>query len=202
MKKFIWVIDDHQLFNAGISRLLINLNGIDEVLSFSSPQEVFDAQKLVAPRLILADYFIPSFDVTEWMPKLNDLYSGSPMVVVSSSISTLDRKRALELGAIAYFEKHLEPDVVLMCLQQVLDDSYDTSKNSSSVIKEFANYNLTERQLDVLTCLARGHSLKLIALELGVSNETVKTHLSNLYRNINVSSKHDAICWARERGLI
>ena len=58
MSKLAWVIDDHQLFNAGISRLLIELSGIDEVLSFANPREAFNIKSSVTPRLITADYFI------------------------------------------------------------------------------------------------------------------------------------------------
>ena len=202
MNQFAWVIDDHQLFNAGISRLLVGLSGIDEVLSFASPQEAFDTQELVAPSLIIADYFIPGFNIEDWMPKLSRLYPTSPIVVISSSISTLDKKRCLEWGAHAYFEKHLEPDAVLAGLQQVLDDTYQQGNAESNIGMRLAGNILTNRQVEILICLARGSSLKLIADDLEVSTETVKTHLSNLYRNLNVSSKDDAILWAREHGLV
>ena len=202
MNQFAWVIDDHQLFNAGISRLLVGLSGIDEVLSFASPKEAFDTQELVAPSLIIADYFIPGFNIEDWMPKLSSLYPTSPIVVISSSISTLDKKRCLEWGAHAYFEKHLEPDAVLTGLQQVLDDTYKQGNAESNIAMRLAGNILTNRQVEILICLARGSSLKLIADDLGVSTETVKTHLSNLYRNLNVTSKDDAIVWAREHGLV
>ena len=202
MNQFAWVIDDHQLFNAGISRLLVGLSGIDEVLSFASPQEAFDTDASVAPSLIIADYFIPGFNIEDWMPKLSSLYPTSPIVVISSSISTLDKKRCLQWGAHAYFEKHLEPDAVLSGLQQVLDDTYKQGNTENNIAMRLAGNILTNRQVEILICLARGSSLKLMADELGVSTETVKTHLSNLYRNINVSSKDDAILWAREHGLV
>jgi len=80
---------------------------------------VFDTPSLVAPNLIIADYFIPGFNIEEWMPKISSCYSESSIVVISSSISTLDKKRCMEWGAHAYFEKHLEPDAVLSGLQQV-----------------------------------------------------------------------------------
>lgn len=202
MNQFAWVIDDHQLFNAGISRLLVGLNGVDEVLSFASPVEAFDVQNSVAPSLITADYFIPGFNIEEWMPKLSNLYPSSPIVVISSSISTLDKKRCMEWGAHAYFEKHLEPDAVLLGLQQVLDETYQQASVKKPIAIELAEDKLTNRQVEILICLARGSSLKLVAEELKVSTETVKTHLSNIYRSLNVSSKDDAIIWAREHGLV
>lgn len=202
MNQFAWVIDDHQLFNAGISRLLVGLSGVDEVLSFASPQEAFNTEAPIAPSLIIADYFIPGFSIEDWMPTLSALYPSSPIVVISSSISTLDKKRCMDWGAQAYFEKHLEPDAVLSGLQQVLDDTYKQSNAETGIAMRLADNILTNRQVEILICLARGSSLKLIADDLGVSTETVKTHLSNLYRNLNVSSKDDAIRWAREHGLV
>ncbi len=197
-----WVIDDHQLFNAGISRLLVGLTGINNVFSFSSPQEIFDDSTLVSPNLIIADYFIPGFSVENWIPKLKVLFPRSPIVVISSSISSLDKNNCMELGAYAYFEKHLEPDVVLSGLQQVLDDCYKPENIESAIALELSEGRLTRRQIEILICLARGSSLKLIAHELDVSTETVKSHLSNLYRNLDVSSKDEAIVWARDHGLV
>lgn len=197
-----WVIDDHQLFNAGLSRLLIGLDGIEKVKSFASPKEVFDCADLSSPRLIVADYFIPGYKIDEWMPKLLNLFSNASIVVVSSSISTLDRQRCLELGAKAYFEKHLEPDAVLSGLQDVLRNSYQPKKQKVSIAERFAEDKLTQRQTEIIILLARGSSLKVIAEELQISSETVKTHLSNLYQNLDISSKDEAIVWAREHGLV
>ena len=77
MSKLAWVIDDHQLFNAGISRLLIELSGIDEVLSFANPREAFNIKSSVTPRLITADYFIQPEAETypQWSSISNGLWT-------------------------------------------------------------------------------------------------------------------------------
>jgi len=202
MKKVAWVIDDHQLFNAGLSRLLIGLDGIEKVESFASPKEVFDATKLASPCLIVADYFIPGFKIDTWVPKLRELYPESSIVVVSSSISALDRQHCLRLGAKAYFEKHLEPDAVLSGLQDVLRNNYQPKEEVTTFAERLAEDKLTQRQTEIIIRLARGSSLKAIADEIGISPETVKTHLSNLYKKLDISSKSEAIIWAREHGLV
>ena len=202
MTNCAWVIDDHMLFNAGISRLLIGLNGIEKVLSFSSPQEVIDDRSLSPPKLVIADYFIPGFNIENWMPCLKELYTESPIVVISSSISSLDKERCLKLGATAYFEKHLDPQQVMSGLQQVMADCYEPKGMDSQIARNFSEGRLTNRQIEIIICLSRGLSLKLIAKKLDISTETVKTHISNLYRELNVSSKDEAILWAREHGLV
>ena len=181
---------------------MTGLDGIENVESFASPEEIFDSTELSSPCLIVADYFIPGFKIETWMPKLGKLYPESSIVVVSSSISSLDRQRCKELGAKAYFEKHLEPDAVLSGLQDVLQNSYQPEKQEISIAERFAEDKLTQRQTEIIILLARGSSLKLIAEELQISSETVKTHLSNLYQNLDISSKDEAIVWAREHGLV
>ena len=108
----------------------------------------------------------------------------------------------MQLGAVAYFEKHLEPDAVLSGLQEVLQDSYQYDDEDCSIAERFAEDKLTQRQTEILICLARGASPKVIAQQLDISTETVKTHLSKLYQNLDISSKDEAIIWAREHGLV
>jgi len=207
MKRYAWVIDDHRLFNAGLSRLLTTLSGVDEVLSFANPQAAFDSKaegKNV--RIIISDYFMPGYKIDEWMPIMHEHYPNTPKVIISSSISSVDREKCLRLGAIAYFEKHLEPESVLLGLQQILDQCYEHKTGVISPAQQFAeqfsDYGLTPRQVEVLIRLARGLSYQSIALELGVSRETVKTHLSHLYGILNITSKSEAVDWARDHGLV
>jgi DNA-binding NarL/FixJ family response regulator len=75
-------------------------------------------------------------------------------------------------------------------------------ETNQAVSSQVHKHGLTDRQVDVLIQLARGNSNKKIAAKLGISSETVKSHLSSIYKQLGLSARSEANDWAHERGMI
>ena len=109
----ILVIDDHQLFAAGLQHMLkVGFNGAS-VENYPNPQDAIDQHLGEVVELIVLDFYIPGFDTITYIQEFSRRFKGVRIVVISSSISRSDRQDCLNAGATAYFEKHLPPEVIL-----------------------------------------------------------------------------------------
>jgi len=197
----IQIIDDHQLFAAGLKHMLVSEFNNVNVACYCTPQEALDNHRDNVG-LIILDFYIPGFNPLEYIAALQRTYPKAKLVVISSSISSTDRQECLSAGATAYFEKHLPPEIVLSHLENILSD--DTKKSDGLSYKASQNdkYKLGSKKTEVLILLARGYSNKKIATRLGVSAETIKTHLSEIYQILHIVNRDEAREWACEHGFI
>ena len=197
----IQIIDDHQLFAAGLKHMLLSEFERASVSCFGNPQEALEACANDVD-LIVLDFYIPGFNPLEYIAGLLHVNPNAKVVVISSSVSATDRQECLAAGAREYFEKHLPPDIVLANLHNILSGDMDNNVEISYTAKANDQYNLGERKTEVLILLARGYSNKKIACRLGVSAETVKTHLSEIYQILQISSRDEAKDWAAKHGFV
>lgn len=194
-----YIIDDHHLFSGGMKELVLSLDGVSCAECFAHPEAAIEFSPEFELNLIVTDYYVPGYDMSEWIQRFKASFIGVPIAVVSSSISRADRATCLDSGAHAYFEKHQSPEHVLDGFQKLLSSRTIDFKPSQN---QAASSDLTERQIDILVQLARGFTLKEIARRFSLSPETVKTHVSAIYRRLAVSGKTEAADWARRNGLI
>jgi len=196
------IIDDHQLFAAGFSHLLSSIDSIDSVSCFSNPQCAVDLQPQQEVSLIVSDLFVPGYDMYVWFPKLRKRFPLANLLVISSSISRSDRVDCLSAGADLFFEKHADPELVVEGITGLLNKAPIDDDFLSRTAIEAQEIGLTNKQIDILVHLARGLSLKEIAVRFHISPETVKSHLSRVYAIIGVSGRSAASVWAKRHGLI
>ena len=196
------IIDDHQLFAGGFSHLLSSIDCIDNVSCFSNPQCAVDLYPEQEVSLIVSDLFIPGYDMYVWFPKLRKRFPLASLLVISSSISRSDRVDCLSAGADLYFEKHADPALVVEGITSLLTQAPIEDDFLSRTAVEAQEIGLTNKQIDILVHLARGLSLKEIAVRFHISPETVKSHLSRVYAIIGVSGRSAASVWAKRHGLI
>lgn len=198
----IFIIDDHQLFSSGLKHMLAAAFDSAKIERFLNPQEAIEQGNDIDVSLIVLDYYIPGYSASDSIPNLLSAYPDAKIVVISSSISNTDRGECLQYGASAYFEKHLPPEQVLSQLKKILNDSQVDCKNVPYIREKEQDFGLGLKKTEVLILLARGLTNKEIAQRLNVSPETVKTHLSELYRIIHVSNREGARSWAYEHGFV
>jgi len=196
------IIDDHQLFAGGFSHLVGSIDSIDNVRCFNNPQCAVDLGTEQKVSLVVSDLYVPGYNMYVWFEKLRARFSQSSLLVISSSISRSDRVDCLAAGADLYFEKHADPQLVvdgiqgLLCKVPLPDDFLERTAIEAQEL------GLTHKQIDILVHLARGLSLKEIAIRFNISPETVKSHLSRVYVTIGVSGRSAASVWAKRHGLI
>ncbi|WP_119677710.1 LuxR C-terminal-related transcriptional regulator [Indioceanicola profundi] len=210
----ILIGDDHLLFREGLCRLLTQLDTdanfteagtFDEVMELAQGDQDFD--------LILMDLQMPGWPGFAGIQQICELQAGTPVVIVSASESQSDVRAALDAGASGYIPKSSSVKIMLSALNLVFSGgiyvppaaiqgegpgvgngtSSSSSNAGSSNNGNSALPSLTQRQRDVLRCLREGKSNKQIAYELGLSEGTVKIHVTAVMRSLGVRNRTQAV---------
>jgi two-component system nitrate/nitrite response regulator NarL len=147
----------------------------------------------------------------ETLQQIKRLECDPLVVMLTVSNAEDDLVAALRAGADGYLLKDMEPEDLLIKLNQVakgqviLDDTLTGllahALRSDTRTPEADTVNLTDREHEILNLIASGMSNKLIARELGISDGTVKVHVKHLLRKLNLSSRLEAAVWAHEKGI-
>lgn len=203
----ILLADDHALFREGIRLVLHRLGpGIDiqeacnytELLTMVSQHPEVD--------LILVDLDMPGGEPFTTLKQLMADHPTLPVVVLTASEAPEHMHRALELGIMGYIPKRETSDVMLGALQLVLAGGVYIPRlmmeQGHIASKSINAEGLTPRQLDVLRCIVLGMSNKHIGRELGLTEATVKVHVSAIFRALGVSNRTQAAHAAEQLGLL
>ena len=197
----IFILDDHLLFTSGLSLLLGELTPARERVIFDAPEPLFSALAGAAPpALVIVDLYIPGSNPTDTLFRLRRVLPECPLLVCSSTVSPVDRAEAIKAGADAFLAKDVPPDRFLECCEAVIAGNGPTA-DVPHPPPCAARLGLTPRQLDILVLVGKGCSNKETARLLGVSPETVKTHLSDIFLKFDVAGRVEAIEFARTHGL-
>jgi DNA-binding NarL/FixJ family response regulator len=198
----ILIADDHPLFREGLRHLLVELDwSVDVLEAWDYPGLRALLEAHADADLAIMDLDMPGAKDQAGLEGLLALYPTLPVVVLSASEQLDDMQRALDAGAMGYLPKSTPPEVLLCALRLVLSGGiYVPPALVRGGGARAAFDTLSARQREVLEHLVLGHSNKEIARELGMSEATVKAHLTAIFRTLNVSNRTQAVRVARERG--
>jgi len=195
------IADDHSLVRQGLRRYLDMAEDIDVVGEASNGEEAIGLVEEAQPDVVLLDIRMPQMDGLTALERIAKRFPKVKVVVLSGVDDHAVVKTAFERGARAYAAKHVDPrDLPSVVRQAHAETVYQPFGVREAEPAPHAE--LTESQLRVLQCLTQGLSNKQIARELWLSEQTVKFHLSNIYRVLQVSSRSEAIRYAFERALV
>jgi two-component system nitrate/nitrite response regulator NarL len=207
----VLVIDDHPLFRRGVKQLLELDPQLRLVGEASSGEEGVGRALELDPDLVLLDLNMKGMNGIETLSRLREAGCDSRVVMLTVSDSADDLLGAIRAGADGYLLKDMEPEQLLSRIREVLFGRMVISDSLAGVLAEglrgesqAASRNsaeLTDRERDILSCLAAGMSNKLVARELDITEGTVKVHVKNLLKKLNFRSRVEAAVWAVERGL-
>jgi DNA-binding NarL/FixJ family response regulator len=201
----VLVAEDHAVVRSGLERLLATTSEIDVVGAAADGAEAVALAAEVAPDVVLMDLSMPNMDGIEATRRIlgeNDAIQ----VVVLTSISDREKiEAALDAGAIGYLLKDAEPDEVIRGIRAAARGESPIAPKAARTLLaargQRPESQLSERELEVLRCVAEGLPNKLIARRLGISEKTVKAHLTRVYQQIGVTDRTQAALWARDRSL-
>jgi DNA-binding NarL/FixJ family response regulator len=202
----IIVADDHALFLDGLRHVLAQLTD-DPVLIEASDHISLAAAVTQHPDADLAvvDLGMPGGEPFTALETLLVRAPTLPVVVISASENPDDMRRVLDAGAMGYIPKRESAAVMLSALRLVLAGGVYVApmlmRAPGNVVATHKIVNFTPRQRDVLKGLAAGKSNKEIGRELGMSEATVKAHLSAIFRALGVSNRTQAARSAASLGL-
>ena len=218
----ILIADDHELFLQGLEFVLRKQYPDAEIILAGSYSDIFE---IIAKQkdfdLILTDLAMPGAKWLDALTKIHHDCPETPIIIISAVFDRTILQKTFDIGVSGYVSKsfsnnliisainlvlaggmYIPPDVLQMSLQSTpepmrelfehLDETKETSANSKL---------LTPRQRDVLQCLAEGLPNKLIAHKLGLTEGTVKIHITLLMRALEVTNRLAAVREAVKRGI-
>jgi len=207
----ILIADDHLLIRQGLRLVLDTEPDLELVGEASDGSEALRLCKKLKPDVVLMDLRMPTMDGLTAIERLRVEQPEIAVVILTTFNEDDLMLRGLQAGARGYLLKDtdrstlfdtiraaargetlLKPEIMARVLSQA-----NAPKTVSS-----ASVNLTERELDVLAMVARGERSKEIAIQLGISERTVKAHLASIYGKLGVDSRAAAIAVALEKGLM
>ncbi len=201
----VLIADDHGLVRAGLSELIATFEDVEVVGAATGGAEAVAMAVEHRPDIVLMDLEMPDVDGIEATRRIAEECPDA-RVVILTSFSDRDRiLKALDAGAVGYLLKDAEPGELARGIAAAArGESPLDPRAAGTVIAARLPSNraeLSERERQVLSLLARGMANKHIASQLGISEKTVKAHLTNIFRQIKVSDRTQAALWARENGL-
>jgi DNA-binding NarL/FixJ family response regulator len=200
----VLLADDHRLMLAGIRRALEEVEDMVVVGEAESGSQVLPLIHQTSPDLVLLDLRLPDMNGLACLDAIRKRYPEVKVVVLSAFSDPEHIQAAFQRGATAYVVKSVAPVDLPSALRQALDE---TVYQGIRVIGDVGATNgdglgLTEREVSMLKALSRGLSNQAISKEFWVTEQTVKFHLSNIYRKLGVANRTEAARFAYERGLV
>lgn len=200
----VLLVDDHRLLRAGLESLLTSVSDISVVATASDGSEAVQAASTTAPDVILMDLSMPRMGGVEATRRI---VAANPDAVVVALTAFSDRELvldAIDAGAVGYLLKDSEPGELLSGVRAAArGESPIAAKVARALISRHTQVNtkLTDREREVLALVARGMANKQIGRALGISERTVKAHLTSIFARIGVADRTEAALWAQRNGL-
>lgn len=212
----ILLVDDHTLFRSGLKALLSRQADFEIVGEASDGLEGLKLAEQLKPDLVLLDLDMPVMNGTEALAQMLAANRELPVVMLTVSEDAEDLKEAFVLGARGYLVKNIDAEYLVNGVRQVVAGE---SVMSPEMTSKFVNgirakhlslmpevrpetvKSLTERERQILGCLAQGASNREMANLLNMSESTVKAHLQRIMRRFDFSSRVQAAVFAAERHM-
>ena len=212
----ILLVDDHTLFRSGLKALLSRQPDFEIVGEASDGLEGVKLVEQLKPDLVLLDLDMPVMNGTEALAQMLAANRELPVVMLTVSEDAEDLKEAFVLGARGYLVKNIDAEYLVNSVRQVVAGE---SVMSPEMTSKFVNgirakhwslmpevrpetvKSLTERERQILGCLAQGASNREMATLLNMSESTVKAHLQRIMRRFDFSSRVQAAVFAAERHM-
>lgn len=210
------IADDQELIRESLSIVLDMDDEIEVVGLAENGAEAVTLCEKISPNIILMDIHMPELDGIAATKIIKQRWPDTKVLILTTFQEVHHVIDALTIGAEGYLLKAIHPKDLLagiklihkggtllpQDLAKLLVQQINNPEVSSSTTGNSQNYDLTEREVDVLECLAHGLSNKQIAERLFLSEGTVKNYISNIYHKLDVKDRIQAAFKAQKEGLI
>lgn len=207
----VLIVDDHAVVREGLRAFLALQDGLEVAGEACDGEEAIERATELRPDVILMDLVMPKLDGVGAMRELRIQAPASRVIVLTSFLDDDRLLPAIQAGAAGYLLKNAEPAEIARAVhaahagETIIDPTV-----ASRLVRAIADGarpvteadRLTRREHEVLELITRGRSNKRIALELGISEKTVKTHVGHLLAKLGVSDRTQAALLAVQHGLV
>jgi len=199
----ILVVDDHAMLREGIIALLTAEAGIEIVGEASDGIEAVERYDLLRPDVMLLDMQMPRQDGETTIRIVRGRHPKARIIVLTTYDGDVQASRALKAGASGYLLKSSLRNELLDTIREVHAGRRRILPEIAQEIALHAGEEpLSERELEVLRCVADGSANKQIARTLSITEDTVKTHLRSVFFKLNVKDRTEAVVQAVRRRII
>lgn len=210
----VLLVDDHALFRSGVKALLSRQEGIQVVGEAADALEGVKRAASLQPDVILLDLNMPGITGREAVKILSEEVPAAQVIMLTVSEDAEDLMDCLKAGARGYLLKNIETDFLVDSIRRAARGeavmsvqmtaklvagvkSLARGEGQAAALKE----SLSPREREILGLLAKGASNKEMARELNLAESTIKIHVQNILRKLNLSSRVQAAVYAVEQGL-
>ncbi|MBB1592913.1 response regulator transcription factor [Achromobacter sp. UMC46] len=212
----ILLVDDHTLFRSGVRLLLQRQPDFEVVAEAGDGVEGIKRAKELKPDVVLLDLNLPGLSGLETLQLLTQDLPSCAVIILTVSEEADELGQALRDGARGYLVKNIDADVLTSAIRRAAaGESVIAESMTAKLVDQFRGqatlaaqapggaerHRLTARETQIVQCLARGASNKVIARELDVSESTVKIHVQNVLKKLNLTSRVQVAVYAVEHGL-
>jgi len=205
----IVVCDDHGVVRAGLEQLIATFDGVEVVAAAGGGDEAVAAISAHGADVLLMDLEMPAPDGIETTRRIREIDPGVAIVILTSFSDRARILEALDAGAIGYLLKDATPSELESGIRAAARGESPLHPRAASALLSAGVRSepaapaggLSAREREVLACVVEGLPNKLIARRLGISEKTVKAHLTSVFRAIGVDDRTQAAMWATRNGI-
>ena len=199
----ILTVDDHALLRKGIAALINAEPDMKLVAEASNGREAVEKFREHRPDVTLMDLQMPDLNGTEAITRIQSEFPNARIVVLTTYTGDAQVVRALRAGARGYLLKgHVHRELLETIRAVHAGQRRIPPEVASELAEHAADDELTAREIEVLRLIAAGNSNKLIADQLSIAEETVKSHVSNILSKLSANDRVHAVTIGLKRGII
>jgi len=202
----VLIVDDHAVVREGLRAFLELQDGIEVIGEAGDGREAIEEAGRLRPDVILMDLVMPRLDGVEAMRELRERVPAARVIVLTSFPDDKRLVPALRAGAAGYLLKNVEPHELERAIkladagEAMIDPAVAARLVDALVEVRDEGPKLTRREQEVLELIGRGLANKRIALELGIAEKTVKTHVGHVLAKLGVSDRTQAALYVERSG--
>ena len=217
----VMIVDDHSIFLQGLRRVLEAEADLEVVGAAADGEEALDLAGRLVPDVVLLDINLPSMNGMQVTRRLKQDLPNVAVIMLTAYHHENQVLHAIRAGASAYYSKDVQIGELIDAIRQVHQGMYVVEENTLSkpqlaewIKKRFEEIGafwegaedmfmpLSEREMEILNLITRGLSNKQVALELGISHQTVKNHMTSILRKLAVNDRTQAAVYALRKGWV
>ena len=217
----IVIVDDHPLFRQGVADTLSLEPDFDVIAAASSGEDGYQLIRELLPDVAVIDVNLPGMNGQKITRQLSEEKVGTRVLLLTAYDDTEQKVHAMRSGAAAYCTKDVRPEALVQAIRIIASGGFmldDRIMNRSQVHDYIVSNGemrvrlnsdgreqlqaLSLREMEVLSCITQGLSNKEIAQHLGISQQTVKNHVTSILKKLDVEDRTQAAIFALRRGWV
>ena len=199
----IFIVDDHPIMRVGIAALIASSKEMECVGQAGSGEEAIEQHARLKPDVTLMDLRLPGIGGVETIRRIRSTAPKARFIILTTYEGDEDIHQAMEAGASGYLVKGLPQEMLVNAVRRVhAGGRYLPPPMSQALAERTPDSNLSARERQVLLLVAKGQSNKEIAAALGITEATVKCHVSVILARLNAADRTQAVVNALRRGLV